>query len=42
MLGRSTTTAVYVFRRMMEKYREWKKDLYMMFIDLEKVYNNIL
>ena len=41
MPGRSTTEAIHVLRRLMEKYRERKKDLYMVFIDLEKSHDNI-
>jgi len=36
MPGRSTTEAIHILRRMMEMYREKKRDLYMVFIDLEK------
>ena len=41
MPGRSTTEAIYVLRRLIKKYRERKKDLHMVFIDLEKAYDNI-
>ena len=38
MLGRSTMEAIYLLRTLIEKYREKKKNLHMVFIDLEKVY----
>jgi Reverse transcriptase (RNA-dependent DNA polymerase) len=36
MLGRSTMEAIFLIRQLMERHREQKKDLHIIFIDLEK------
>ena len=40
-LGRAPTDALFILRRMQEKFREKEKKLYMCFVDLEKAFDRV-
>ena len=39
MPGKGTTDAMFALRMLMEKYREGQRELYCVFVDLEKAYD---
>ena len=41
ILGRSIIEAIYLIHRLMEFYRNRKRNLYMVFIDLEKAHDRV-
>lgn len=41
MLGRSTMGAIYILRRLIGRFREKKKDLLMVYLDIKKAYDRI-
>jgi hypothetical protein len=41
MPGRSTMEAIFLIKQLMERCKEQKKDLHMVFIDLEKTYDKV-
>ena len=41
MLGRSSIAAIHLIRKLIELYRDRKKDLQMIFIDIEKAYDSV-
>jgi len=42
MSGRSTTEAIHLLRQLIERFRERKRNLHMIFINLEKAYDKML
>ena len=39
--GKSTTEPIFALRMLQEKYREKSKELYVVFVDLEKAYDRV-
>ena len=40
--GKGTTDAIFILRQLQEKYLENDKELYMVFVDLEKAFDSVL
>ena len=41
MPGKRTTNAMFALRMLMKKYRKGQRELYCVFVDLEKAYNRV-
>ena len=41
MAGRSTTGAIFIVRQLQEKYLAKRKDLWLIFVDLEKAFDRV-
>ena len=41
MPGRDTTDAIFIMRQLLENYEMAGKDLYMVFVDLEKAFDRV-
>ena len=40
-LGRGTTDAIFIVRQMQERFLDKKKEVWMAFVDLERVFNRV-
>ena len=41
MPGRGTTNAIFILRQQQEKYLQKKKNIYFVFVDLEKAFDHV-
>ena len=41
VVGKGTTDAIFILRKLQEKYLEKDKELYLMFVDLEKAFDRV-